>query len=45
LINAAEAYILENDIDMETRFDLIAIELSHSGHKINHIEGAFFPTL
>lgn len=37
----ANFYIQENDIDLDVRFDIIAITLF--GNKINHIEDAFYP--
>lgn len=45
LINAAEAYITENDLDLEARFDIIAIAIDSSPLEIIHIEEAFYPTL
>ena len=41
IIKAAEAYISENNIQAETRFDIVAILLTSSGNEINHIENAF----
>lgn len=37
----ANFFIQENDIDLDIRFDIIAITLF--GNKINHIEDAFYP--
>ena len=37
----ANFYIQENDIDLDIRFDIVAITLF--GNKINHIEDAFYP--
>lgn len=37
----ANFYIQENDINLDIRFDIIAITLF--GNKINHIEDAFYP--
>ena len=34
-------YIQENDIDLDTRFDIVAITLSP--FRLNHIEDAFYP--
>jgi len=43
LIDAAEEYIFRNEIDLETRFDIISI-LEHQGeHKLEHIADAFKP--
>ncbi|MDA3880199.1 MAG: YraN family protein [Prolixibacteraceae bacterium] len=44
LVNAAEAYINEKDIDLETRFDVVAIKwFGENKYEINHIEDAFTP--
>jgi putative endonuclease len=45
LVRAAEAYILKNDINMDTRFDIISIIISPQGKSVHHIEDAFYPTL
>lgn len=42
LVRAADAYITENQIDLETRFDIISIHKSNSDWEIHHIENAFF---
>lgn len=44
LTNAAEAYIEEKEIDLETRFDVISIKwFGENKYEINHIEDAFTP--
>lgn len=45
IIKAANQYIIENDIMLETRFDIISILLNSKEKKIEHIEDAFYPTL
>ena len=45
IITATEGYINLKDIDLETRFDIIAVTLDTSPPKINHIKEAFYPTL
>ena len=44
LINAADVYIKEHNIDAETRFDIISIIHNSSGTQVEHITGAFYPT-
>jgi putative endonuclease len=44
IVNAAHEYIIEKDIDQEARFDLIVVLLDKI-NSIEHIEGAFYPTL
>lgn len=43
LITAAEAFIEENDLDVEVRYDIISIILRDNRHEIRHIQDAFFP--
>ncbi len=45
LINAANAYINRNDIDLEVRFDIISIISNEKTTQLNHIDDAFYPTL
>lgn len=40
-IRMANAYVLENNRDEEVRFDIIAVEVSHTGYRLDHIENAF----
>ncbi len=44
IIEAAHNYITTHNVNKEARFDLIIIALDNS-NKIEHIEGAFYPTL
>lgn len=45
LIRAAHAFVTQREIDLEVRFDIIAILIGTQTTKINHIERAFYPTL
>ena len=45
MIRAANAYILQKDIHLETRFDIISIVQSGDRMSIKHIADAFYPTL
>lgn len=45
LIQAANAYVLENELDLECRFDVITIVTKGKDHNLEHIEEAFYPTL
>ena len=45
IIAATEGYIHLKDIDLETRFDVIAVILDQRPPKIEHITDAFYPTL
>ena len=45
LIKAANSYIHFNNINMETRFDILAITVKGSECAIHHIEDAFYPRL
>lgn len=41
LVQAADYFIVSNEIDSETRFDIIGVYKSGTEWKINHIENAF----
>ena len=43
LIRAANAYIEENNVDLECRFDIISIVFAENKHQVEHIEDAFYP--
>lgn len=43
LINAAEAYIQEKDINFDTRFDVISIIFFGKGFELEHFKDAFYP--
>ncbi len=45
LIRAANLYININNLDLETRFDIISVLMNEDQHKLHHIEDAFYPTL
>ncbi len=41
LVMAMNEYIIRNDLDVETRFDIMGITKNHSGFEIEHLEDAF----
>ncbi len=43
LINGADHYIQENEIDLECRFDVISIILNSNQEEVKHIKNAFYP--
>lgn len=44
LVHAAEAYLLEKEIDLEARFDVVSIKwFGNEKYEIEHIEDAFTP--
>jgi len=45
LVNAAEAYIMINDVMMETRFDIVTLIPAGDGWEIEHVKEAFYPPL
>ncbi len=45
LIRAANAYLQKNNVDKETRFDIVIVIIQDSKHSIQHIQDAFYPTL
>ncbi len=42
LVKAIDHYVVENDLDVEVRFDIVAIIKNKSGIKIEHLEDAFY---
>ena len=42
LVKAVDEYVNENDLDIEVRFDIIAIVKEKKGFKIEHLENAFY---
>jgi putative endonuclease len=44
LINGADYYIQLNEIDLECRFDVIAIVLNSNRKELKHIKNAFSPS-
>lgn len=42
LVKAVDEYITENNLDVEVRFDIIAIVKVENGFKIEHLENAFY---
>jgi putative endonuclease len=45
LIDAADAYIQQNDINLEARLDIISVIIKNKDIKIQHIENAYYPTI
>ena len=45
LIDAAEEYIINNNIDLDARFDIISILMGRDKPSINHIKEAFHPAI
>ena len=43
LSNAADAYIQQQNLDCEVRFDIISITFVQNHPQINHIKDAFYP--
>jgi putative endonuclease len=42
LVKAVNEYIISNDLDVEVRFDIIAVHKDAKNFSIEHIEEAFF---
>jgi putative endonuclease len=45
IVEAADAYILEKDLDYETRFDVITVIFFGQDFELEHFKDAFYPTL
>jgi putative endonuclease len=42
LVKAVDEYVTVNDLDVEVRFDIIAIIKEKDGYNIEHLENAFY---
>jgi putative endonuclease len=42
LVKAINEYVISNDLDLEIRFDIIAISKEGKGFNIEHLEDAFY---
>ena len=45
LVNATHYYILENNLNLDVRFDVISLIPEKESYKIEHIENAFIPPI
>lgn len=45
IVEAADAYIIEKDIELETRFDVITVIFVQQKYELEHFIDAFYPTL
>lgn len=45
IIEAADGYVHEFDLDMEVQFDIISLVHNGIGFELEHIKDAFYPTL
>ena len=42
LVKAINEYVISNDLDVEVRFDIIALRKEGKGFKMEHLEDAFY---
>lgn len=45
IVEAADAYIIEHNIELDTRFDVVTIIFFKEGHELEHFKDAFYPTM
>ena len=45
IVQATDAYLIEKNIETETRFDVITVIFFEQGHELEHFIDAFYPTL
>lgn len=45
IVEAADAFIIEKDLELETRFDVITVIFFGENHELEHFKDAFYPTL
>ncbi|HEX3006474.1 MAG TPA: YraN family protein [Bacteroidales bacterium] len=43
IISASNAYLLNKNLDLEVRFDIITVVFYRSNYQLEHIENAFYP--
>ena len=43
IIKATHEYIMQKDINLETRFDVISVLMNGKETKVEHLENAFYP--
>lgn len=44
IIKVANHYMIDNELELEGRFDIVAIIINQKTQQINHIENAFIPS-
>ena len=45
IIEAADAYIIEKNLDVDTRFDVITVIFVNEKFELEHFKDAFYPTM
>lgn len=45
IVEAADAFLVERELDVETRFDVVTVIFFKEGHELEHFKDAFYPTL
>ena len=45
IVEAADAYIIEKDLNVETRFDVITVIFVDKKFELEHFKDAFYPTM
>ncbi len=45
IVEAADAYILEKNLELETRFDVVTVIFFNQKYELEHFKDAFYPTL
>ena len=45
IVKVANEFIIDRDLDLETRFDIVSIILNEREQIIDHIEDAFYPSM
>ena len=45
IVEAADAYLIEKELDVETRFDVITVIFVDKKFELEHFKDAFYPTM
>jgi putative endonuclease len=45
LVNAANMFVQMNDLNFESRFDIVSVVYQNNSFRVEHIENAFYPQM
>ncbi len=45
IVEAADAYLTQNELDIDTRFDVITVIFVNQNFELEHFKDAFYPTM
>ncbi len=45
IVEAADAYLIEHELDVDTRFDIVTVIFIDNNFELEHFKDAFYPTM